>query len=368
MMSLSCGIVGLPNVGKSTLFNCLTAAKADVANYPFCTIEPNIGIVNVPDERLLALASIVNPEKIVHASVSFVDIAGLVKGASEGEGLGNKFLSHIRETDAICHMVRCFDDDNIIHVEGRVDPLNDVSIIETELIVKDCEALEKQIQKVQKNARGQDKLAKKLEPFLQSLYEHLSKGNLAKSFIFDQNDDDLMIAMRDLHLLTNKPVLFIANVNEENLNHDNAYVAALRQFALSRHDDVVTISAKMENELKDLSHQERQEFLRELGLESSGLDKVIKKAYDMLKLCTFLTAGEKEVRAWTFPCGSKAPKAAGVIHSDFERGFIKAEVISFIDYMACGGEAKAKTLGKMRTEGKEYIVKDGDVIHFRFNV
>lgn len=367
-MSLTCGIVGLPNVGKSTLFNCLTAAQAEAANYPFCTIDPNVGMVNVPDERLDALAQIVNPERIVPAVVSFVDIAGLVKGASKGEGLGNKFLSHIREANAICHMVRCFDDDNIVHVEGKVDPLRDIEIIETELILKDCDSLEKQVVKTQKNARGNDKLAKKLQPFLEALLAHLNEGKLAKSFAFDTSDEELNTAMRELHLITLKPTLFIANVSEDGLKHDNAWVVKLKEFAQTRHDEVVTICAKIEEELKDLGAEDRKAFLTDLGLESAGLDKVIKKAYRMLNLCTYLTAGVKEVRAWTFPCGSKAPQAAGVIHSDFERGFIKAEVIAYDDYIACGGEAKAKALGKMRTEGKEYVVKDGDVIHFRFNV
>lgn len=367
-MSLTCGIVGLPNVGKSTLFNCLTAAKAEAANYPFCTIDPNVGMVSVPDERLDALAKIINPERIVPAVVSFVDIAGLVKGASQGEGLGNKFLSHIREANAICHMVRCFDDDNIVHVEGKVDPLRDIGIIETELILKDYDTLEKQVHKVQKNARGQDKLAKKLQPFLEGLLAHLDQGKLAREFAFDRNDEELTTALYELHLITMKPTLFIANVAEEGLRDDNQYVKKLRDFAAVRHDEVVTICAKIEEELKDLSPEDRKAFLTDLGLESAGLDKVIKKAYSLLSLCTYLTAGVKEVRAWTYPCGSRAPQAAGVIHTDFERGFIKAEVISFDDYIACGGEAKAKALGKMRTEGKEYIVKDGDVIHFRFNV
>lgn len=367
-MSLTCGIVGLPNVGKSTLFNCLTAAKAEAANYPFCTIDPNVGVVSVPDTRLKALSDIVKPERVVPAVVSFVDIAGLVKGASQGEGLGNKFLSHIREANAICHMVRCFVDDNIVHVEGKIDPLHDVEIIETELILKDLDTLEKQVHKAQKNARGQDKLAKKLAPFLEALQKHLEEGKLARTFIFDQNDEELSEAFRDLHLITSKPTLFIANVSEQGLKEDNAQVKALKDFAALRHDEVVSICAKIEDELKDLSTEDRQVFLDELGLESAGLERVIKKAYSLLNLCTYFTAGVKEVRAWTFKKGSKAPQAAGVIHSDFERGFIRAEVISCEDYIKCEGETKAKALGKMRTEGKEYVVQDGDVMHFRFNV
>lgn len=367
-MSLTCGIVGLPNVGKSTLFNCLTAAEAEAANYPFCTIDPNVGMVNVPDDRLDALSSIVNPERVVPAVVSFVDIAGLVKGASQGEGLGNKFLSHIREANAICHMVRCFEDENIVHVAGKIDPLHDVEIIETELILKDLDTLEKQVHKAQKNARGQDKLAKKLAPFLEALQKHMEKGLLARTFVFDDNDDELVLAYRDLHLITSKPTLFIANVSEQGLKADNPAVTALRDFAKKRGDEVVSICAKIEDELKDLSTEDREVFLAELGLESAGLERVIRKAYALLDLCTYFTAGVKEVRAWTFKKGSKAPQAAGVIHSDFERGFIKAEVISCDDYIACNGEAKAKALGKMRTEGKEYVVQDGDVMHFRFNV
>lgn len=367
-MSLTCGIVGLPNVGKSTLFNCLTAAKAEAANYPFCTIDPNVGMVNVPDERLDAIAKIIHPEKIVPAVVSFVDIAGLVKGASQGEGLGNKFLSHIREANAICHMVRCFKDDNIIHVEGKIDPLHDIEIIETELILKDCDTLEKLVHKTQKNARGNDKLAKKLAPFLESLLAHLNEGHLARTFKFDTTDEEFFIALRDLHLITMKPTLFIANVSEEMLRNDDETVKALRDFAAKRGDEVVTICAKIEEELKDLGPEDRKMFLSELGLESAGLERVIKKAYALLNLCTFLTAGVKEVRAWTFKRDSKAPQTAGVIHSDFERGFIKAEVIAYDDYIQYQGEAGAKAAGKMRTEGKEYIVKDGDVMHFRFNV
>lgn len=367
-MSLTCGIVGLPNVGKSTLFNCLTAAKAEAANYPFCTIDPNVGVVSVPDERLTALAKIIDPEKVVPATVSFVDIAGLVKGASQGEGLGNKFLSHIREANAICHMVRCFEDDNVVHVEGKVDPLHDVEIIETELILKDSETLEKQLSKNQKNARGNDKLAKKLVPFLQALIEHLNKGELARTFSFDEKDEDLKTAMKELHLITIKPTLFIANVSEQDLIKDNDAVKTLKAFAQKRNDQVVTICAKIEEELKDLSPEDKIEFLKDLNLDSAGLDRVINKAYALLDLCTYLTAGKKEVRAWTFKKGSKAPQAAGVIHTDFERGFIRAEVIAFNDYVECGGEAEAKAAGKMRTEGKEYIVQDGDVMHFRFNV
>lgn len=367
-MSLTCGIVGLPNVGKSTLFNCLTAAKAEAANYPFCTIDPNVGVVSVPDERLEALASIVNPERIVPAVVSFVDIAGLVKGASQGEGLGNKFLSHIREANAICHMVRCFEDQNIIHVEGKIDPLRDIEIIETELLLKDCETVEKQLHKAQKNARGSDKLSKKLAPFFESLLKHMNEGKLARFFDFNKDDEELLLAMNELHLITKKPTVFIANVSEEGLKADNEHVKKLKEFAATRHDEVVTICAKIEEELKDLSQEDRKAFLKDLNLESAGLERVIKRAYALLNLCTYLTAGEKEVRAWTFKCGSKAPEAAGVIHSDFERGFIKAEVIAFDDYIKHGGEAKAKAAGKMRTEGKEYVVQDGDVIHFRFNV
>lgn len=368
-MSLTCGIVGLPNVGKSTLFNCLSSqAKAQAANYPFCTIEPNVGIVTVPDERLDKITQIINPKQVVPAVVTFVDIAGLVKGASAGEGLGNKFLSHIREANAICHMVRCFDDPNIIHVEGRINPIKDVEIIETELILTDSETLEKQLLKQQKNARGQDKLAKKLVPFLEQLRDHLNKGNLARTFSFDSSDEDLQKAYKELHLLSSKPTLFIANVDEEGLKKDNEYVVKLREFALSRHDEVVVICAKIESEIKDLDDSERKEFLSALNLSSAGLERVIQKAYFLLNLCTYFTAGEKEVRAWTFLKGAKAPQAAGVIHSDFERGFIRAEVISCEDFIAYKGEAGAKAAGKMRTEGKEYVVQDGDVMHFRFNV
>ncbi|MCA9507897.1 MAG: redox-regulated ATPase YchF [Myxococcales bacterium] len=367
-MSLTCGIVGLPNVGKSTLFNCLTAAKAEAANYPFCTIDPNVGVVSVPDERLDELAKIVEPERCVPAVVSFVDIAGLVKGASQGEGLGNKFLSHIREANAICHMVRCFENQNVVHVEGKIDPLHDVEIIETELVLKDMDSVEKQLHKAQKNARGPDKLAKKLSPFLESLFAHLSAGNLARTFVFDQQDEDLLTAYNELHMITSKPTLFIANVSEEGLHQDNKHVEALRAFAQKRGDEVVSICAKIEEELKDLSEEDRTSFLTDLGLESAGLERVIKKAYALLGLATYFTAGVKEVRAWTFEVGSKAPQAAGVIHSDFERGFIRAEVIAIDDFIKFGGEAKAKAAGKVRTEGKDYVVQDGDVMHFRFNV
>lgn len=368
-MALTCGIVGLPNVGKSTLFNCLSsAAKAQAANYPFCTIEPNVGLVSVPDERLDKISRIVEPEKIVPAVVTFVDIAGLVKGASEGEGLGNKFLSHIREADAICHMVRCFEDENITHVEGSINPLHDVEIIETELILKDCDTLEKILHKTDKNARGSDKLAKKLSPFFSDLLKHLEKGLLARNFVFDSKDEELTKAYKELCLLSSKPTLFIANVDESGLREENSYVNKLKEFAKARHDQVEVVCAKIESELKDLSEEEKREFLAELNLSSAGLDRVINKAYYLLNLCTYFTAGKKEVRAWTFHKGAKAPEAAGVIHSDFEKGFIKAEVISCEDFLQYLGEAGAKTAGKMRTEGKEYVVKDGDIMHFRFNV
>lgn len=367
-MALTCGIVGLPNVGKSTFFNCLTKARAEAQNYPFCTIDPNVGMVNVPDERLNELSKIVNPERIVPAVVSFVDIAGLVRGASSGEGLGNKFLSHIREANAICHMVRCFVDENITHVEGRIDPINDIGIIETELILKDAETVEKQLDKAKKFAKGQNNLVKKQASFLEGLLNHLNQGKLAKSFIFNKEDEELCSFLNEIHLLTIKPVLFVANVSIEGLKEKNPYVKAVEDLAHERGDEVVVICAKIEDELKDLSDEDKKMFLDDLGIDYSGLEKVIQKAYSLLNLCTYFTAGKKEVRAWTINKGDKAPKAASVIHTDFEKGFIRAEVISFLDFITHKGEAACKSLGKMRVEGKDYVVQDGDIMHFRFNV
>jgi GTP-binding protein YchF len=367
-MGFSCGIVGLPNVGKSTLFNCLSSARAEAANYPFCTIEPNVGIVEVPDARMDALAKVVSPERIVPATNRFVDIAGIVRGASKGEGLGNKFLSHIRDCDAICHVVRCFADDNVIHVDGKVDPVRDVGTIETELILADLESVEKRLDRAKKMSKGSDPVEKKAVPFCEALKAHLDKGDPARSFPAT-DDDDLKRVLHDMHLLTQKPTLFVANCHEGGMSpDDNAHLKALVEFAKGRGDQVLPICAKIESEVAELPREERKDFLASLGMTESGLDRLIQAGYRLLGLSSYFTAGVKEVRAWTITQGTKAPGAAGVIHSDFERGFIKAEVIWWEDFVTLGGEARCREQGKLRLEGKEYVVRDGDVMHFKFNV
>ncbi len=362
------GIVGLPNVGKSTLFNSLTKAGAESANYPFCTIDPNIGIVPVPDERLDVLGKLYNSEKIVPATIEFVDIAGLVKGASKGEGLGNQFLSNIREVDAIVHVVRCFDDANIIHVDGSVDPARDIETINLELIFSDLEILERRIAKTTKTAKA-DKAAEKELNMLLRLKEHMEEGKLAKSFPTENEDEEELLST--YNLLTAKPVIYAANIKEEDLADDgagNAYVKAVRSIAEKDHSEVFVICAQIEQEIAELEEEEKKMFLEELGLKESGLEKLIKASYRLLGLMSYLTAGPKETRAWTIKIGTKAPQAAGKIHSDFERGFIRAEIISYEHLVECGSFNAAKEKGLVRSEGKEYVVQDGDVVLFRFNV
>ncbi|WP_298524230.1 redox-regulated ATPase YchF [uncultured Porphyromonas sp.] len=367
-MALQCGIVGLPNVGKSTLFNCLSNAKAQSANFPFCTIEPNVGVITVPDERLNKLAEIVHPQRIVPTTVEIVDIAGLVKGASKGEGLGNKFLANIRETDAILHVLRCFDDDNITHVDGSVDPLRDKAIIDTELQLKDLETVEARIQKVYKQAQtGGDKTAKLTYEVLSRYKEALEQGLNARTVTFETKDEQKVA--RELYLLTSKPVLYVCNVDEASAVTGNAYVEKVREAIQEEGANLLVVAAKIESEIAELeTYEERQLFLGEIGLEESGVSRLIRAAYQLLDLETYFTAGVQEVRAWTYTKGSKAPRAAAAIHTDFEKGFIRAEVIKFEDFITYGSEAAVKEAGKMAVEGKEYVVQDGDIMHFRFNV
>ncbi len=367
-MALQCGIVGLPNVGKSTLFNCLSNAKAQSANFPFCTIEPNVGVITVPDERLNRLVEMCEPRSVVPATVEIVDIAGLVKGASRGEGLGNKFLANIRETDAILHVLRCFDDDNITHVDGSVDPVRDKEIIDYELILKDLETVEARIAKTQKQAQtGGDKLAKMQYEVLKPIKEALEAGKPARSVQFETPDEQKFV--RELFLLTSKPVLYVCNVDDASAVDGNKYVDAVREAIREEGAGLMIVAAQTESEIAELdTYEEHREFLAEIGLEESGVSRLIRAAYNLLDLQTYFTAGADEVRAWTFIRGSKAPRCAGIIHTDFEKGFIRAEVIKYDDYVALGGESGVREAGKLSVEGKEYVVQDGDIMHFRFNV
>ena len=363
-MGIQCGIVGLPNVGKSTLFNCLTKAGVDASNYPFCTIEPNVGVVAVPDPRLEKLAAIVKPERILPTTMEFVDIAGLVKGAATGEGLGNKFLANIRETDAIAHVVRCFEDTDVVHVAGKISPQDDIEVINTELALADLDSVQRALLRVQKQARGGDKTAQAEVALLERAKEHLNQGAPIRTLRMTPEEK---LSMKQFQLLTSKPTLYIANVAENGFTN-NPYLDRVKEIAANENASLVAVCAAIEAEIAELEDAEKAEFLASLGLEEPGLDRVIHAGYKLLGLETYFTAGVKEVRAWTIPVGSTAPQAAGVIHTDFEKGFIRAEVISYNDFITYKGEAGAKEAGKWRLEGKEYIVQDGDVMHFRFNV